>query len=150
MQLKVPPVFVFLVAAVLLVIGAMLLPVGAIAFPGQTLLAAITALTGLGIGVPPVRKFRSRQTTVNPMNPENATSLVTSGIYRFSRNPMYLGLMLILLGLALYIGSLTALVILPGFIWYMTELQIKPEEERLSEIFGIDYLDYRARVRRWI
>lgn len=150
MRLKVPPVAVFIVAVLLLGAGAWLLPQLSIAFPGQTILAALLVVAGAILGAQGVLVFRRARTTVNPMTPEAATKLVTDGVYRITRNPMYLGLLSLLLAVGVYLGTLTALVVLPAFIWYMSAFQIRPEEERLIEIFGDDYRDYRGKVRRWI
>jgi len=93
--------------------------------------------------------FRAR-TTPNPMKPGNASHLVTGGMYRISRNPMYLGLLVILSGWALYLGSLSPLLVLPLFVWVLTLQQILPEEAVLAEKFGQTYQAYRQRVRRWV
>ncbi|WP_208977968.1 isoprenylcysteine carboxylmethyltransferase family protein [Labrenzia sp. 011] len=150
MELKVPPVIVVLVAALLLWIGAWLMPHLTLALPGRRLLAVLLILAGLISGLQAVLTFRRRTTTTNPMAPETASVLVTDGVYRFTRNPMYLGLLALLLALAIWLGTLTALIIVPGFVWYMTEFQIKPEEERLGTLFGPPYREYLSRVRRWI
>lgn len=84
------------------------------------------------------------------MHPAAATSLVVRGIYRYSRNPMYLGLLVVLLALALYLAKLSAFAMPPVFVLYLTALQIKPEEAALRERFGPEFDDYTARVRRWL
>lgn len=150
MRLKVPPVAVFLIAALLLFGGAWLLPGLNIAIPGRMVFAILLVIAGLVPGGQAVLEFLRKKTTVNPMAPETATSLVTGGIYRISRNPMYLGLLCLLLALAVWLGTLTAIVILPAFVWYMTEFQIKPEEDSLRRLFGAAYEAYVRRVRRWI
>ncbi|POF32374.1 methyltransferase family protein [Roseibium marinum] len=150
MELKVPPAIVFLLAALLLWVGAWLMPHLSIAFPGRRLFAVLLVLAGLVPGIQAILAFRRRKTTTNPMAPDTASVLVTDGVYRFSRNPMYLGILALLLAVTLWLGTLTALIIVPGFVWYMTEFQIKPEEERLGERFGASYRDYLGRVRRWI
>jgi protein-S-isoprenylcysteine O-methyltransferase Ste14 len=149
MQLKIPPVAVFIVALLLLFAGASQVPQLSISFPGQSLVAILFVFAGVLAGARAIRSFVQSKTTVNPMAPETATSLVTSGAFRFSRNPMYLGMLCLLLALSVYWGTLTAIVTLPLFVWYMTEFQIKPEEERLKEIFGDTYLEYLTKVRRW-
>lgn len=93
--------------------------------------------------------FRAK-TTPNPMKPSNTSHLVTSGLYRYSRNPMYLGLLVMLIGWALYLGSLSPLLILPLFVWLLNKQQIEPEETILLDKFGQEYRDYQQRVRRWI
>lgn len=150
MHLKVPPVAVFLVAVALLAAGHYLLPFLSLAIPGQVSLALLLGLAGLVPGLQAVLEFFARKTTVNPMAPDTATTLVTGGIYRFSRNPMYLGLLCVLLAVALFWGTLTVIVIAPAFVWYMTEFQIKPEEDSLRKVFGEDYETYLGEVRRWL
>ncbi|TYC63631.1 isoprenylcysteine carboxylmethyltransferase family protein [Rhodobacterales bacterium] len=150
MRLKVPPVAVLAVAALLLVAFHLLLPSLTITFAGQSFLALVFVVVGLVPGLQAVRSFRATKTTVNPMKPDEATKLVTSGVYRYTRNPMYVGLLCLLIAIALFLGTLSALVILPAFVWYMTEFQIKPEEDSLRLIFGAEYADYTSHVRRWV
>ncbi|MBF0377275.1 MAG: isoprenylcysteine carboxylmethyltransferase family protein [Desulfamplus sp.] len=94
--------------------------------------------------------FRNAKTTVNPLKPDNASSLVDTGIYRISRNPMYVGLFLLLISLALFLSNLYAFIAALFFILYMNKFQIAPEERALEKIFGTNYIDYKNRVRRWI
>lgn len=94
--------------------------------------------------------FVKQRTTVNPMKPKNTSDIVTSGLYRISRNPMYLGLLTILCGFAIWLGSATPFLALPVFYWLITNLQIKPEETILEATFGQQYLAYKSRVRRWV
>ncbi len=126
------------------------MPALSLTFPGQIGVALLLSLAGLVPGIRAVLEFMARKTTFNPMAPETATTLVTGGICRISRNPMYLGLLCLLLAFAIYLGTLTAVVILPGFVWYMTEFQIKAEEDSLRQVFGQDFEDYLGKVRRWI
>ncbi|MEQ1526428.1 MAG: isoprenylcysteine carboxylmethyltransferase family protein [Gallionella sp.] len=93
--------------------------------------------------------FRAK-TTFNPMNPNNTSHLVTTGLYRISRNPMYLGLLLMLIGWVMYLGSISPILLLPLFVWLLTKMQIEPEEKILIDKFGQEYQDYQQRVRRWI
>ncbi len=93
--------------------------------------------------------FRSH-TTVNPMKPDKSKTIVTTGTYQFTRNPMYLGLLTVLLGYAIWLGAMSPFLLLPLFVLLITTQQIIPEEEMLEKNFGKEYLDYKARVRRWI
>jgi len=95
-------------------------------------------------------QFLLAKTTLNPFQLETASQLVTGGIYRLSRNPMYLSLVFILLGWMVYLGSLSALFGVGLFIWYVTKFQIKPEEEGLKRLFGAAFTDYCRRTRRWL
>ncbi|GAA0783914.1 isoprenylcysteine carboxylmethyltransferase family protein [Roseibium denhamense] len=150
MHLKLPPPIIALCAAGLLYGGTVLLPALTLTFPGQWAVAAVFAAAGLVLDGYSVLGFVRQKTTINPLSPETASHLVTSGFYRYTRNPMYLGMALLLTALALYWGTLTALAVLPAFVWYLTEFQIKPEETSLRSLFGADYDAYCARVRRWI
>lgn len=94
--------------------------------------------------------FRRARTTVNPLKPEAASALVTSGIYRYTRNPMYVGFALWLLAWGLYLASPLVLLGVLGFVLYMNRLQIAPEERALGRLFGADFAAYRQRVRRWL
>ncbi|MEJ2309671.1 MAG: isoprenylcysteine carboxylmethyltransferase family protein [Gammaproteobacteria bacterium] len=93
--------------------------------------------------------FFIHRTTPHPLKPEKTSKLVTGGMYQFTRNPMYLGLLLLLTGLAVYMGSLTPIVMLPLFVMVLTNRQILHEELILEEKFGEEYRAYKQRVRRW-
>ena len=96
-------------------------------------------------------EFKKSETTVNPMKPETSTSLVTSGIFKYTRNPMYVGLTSILLASCFYFSSLLGIIVyVPLFILYITVFQIIPEEETMKGLFNDEYLDYCSKVRRWI
>ena len=102
--------------------------------------------------VPPLAAFAQfllAHTTVNPHRPEKAAVLVTSGVYAWTRNPMYLGLWLLLLGWAIRLGALSALLVALGFLPLISAVQIRAEEQALHRRFGADYERYRGRVRRW-
>lgn len=94
--------------------------------------------------------FRKQHTTVNPHHPEQASSLVTSGIFAYSRNPMYLGMSLCLVALAVKTANLTAFLCVPAFMLYITRYQIIPEERIIEAKFGEQFRHYKSRVRRWI
>lgn len=125
-------------------------PIVALAFPGQRLLAVMLALAGVLVAVLGVTEFRRARTTVNPMAPERSSAIVSSGVYRISRNPMYLGFAAALLGLAVWFSSLAGYALVAAFCALLTRLQIIPEERILRERFGTAYADYQGRVRRWI
>ena len=111
---------------------------------------ALVTLSAAFIVISGVLTFYLAKTTVNPTTPERASVLVTSGIYQYTRNPMYLGMAVFLAGWAVLLNSLTALFILPFFILYMTRFQIIPEERILNQLFGTEYQSYSSKVRRWI
>jgi len=105
---------------------------------------------GLGLGLNAIGAFKARQTTLNPVHPERASQFVTAGAYRFSRNPMYLGMALMLSGWSLLWTSLGGLLVVPAFVAVLTRLQIIPEEEQLKKTFGAPYQAYLQQVRRWL
>lgn len=121
-------------------------------FTGTAELVGVAlALIGVGIALDALGGFARESTTVNPHTPGESSTIVTKGMYRFSRNPMYLGLVLLVAALALWLSSLAALVVGPAFlVLVLTRFQILPEERALSAKFGAEYDAYRNRVRRWI
>lgn len=109
------------------------------------------ALAGLAVGAAGVLAFRRAGTTVDPHHIENASALVTGGIYRLTRNPMYLGLVLISMGWGIRLGSAIGTIVGPALIFAaLTRFQIMPEERMMSERFGDEYRAFQGRVRRWI
>ncbi|PSB27168.1 methyltransferase family protein [Stenomitos frigidus] len=112
--------------------------------------AAVVAIAAAVFALSGIVSFRQAKTTINPVNPEKASSLVCSGIYGVSRNPMYVGLALLLVAWAVYLSSLWSLVGVFGFILYVNRFQITPEERTLTTLFGDQFLSYQAKVRRWL
>jgi protein-S-isoprenylcysteine O-methyltransferase Ste14 len=112
--------------------------------------SAAFGLIGGFVGIAGTIAFRNARTTVNPMKPANASALVTGGVYHFTRNPMYLALLFVLLGWAVFLASFFALLGALAFVLYITRFQIKPEERTLSKIFGSSYDKYMKQVRRWV
>jgi len=149
-ELRVPPVVVALLAALLMALLAR--SATGWHWPTSARLggALFLVATGIAIAVAGVREFRRARTTVNPLAPAAASALVRSGIYRHTRNPMYLGMLLMLAGWAAWLASVAAVAVLPAFVLYMNRLQIEPEERALAGLFGGDYEDYRRSVRRWL
>lgn len=151
LELKIPPPLVAVAVAGAMVAAASLLP-PVLALPAGVRVGAALALAGVGacFDVAALLAFRKAHTTVNPLAPQRSTSVVTGGVYRITRNPMYLGLALILLGLALYLASPWALLGPVVFVTYITRFQVRPEERVLAARFGDGYTAYCARVRRWL
>lgn len=150
LELKIPPVALVLCTALLMWVVARFLPVGDVQFPARIFFASACAAAGAvtsGLGV---TAFRRARTTVNPTKPGAASALVQSGIYSLTRNPMYLGFLLILCGWAVYLRNAFVIPFLPMFILYMNRFQIQPEERALTKSFGATFTGYAARVRRWI
>ena len=115
-----------------------------------TLLSYVLFLLGFGILFSAARSFKEYQTTINPIKIETASSLVVSGIFNYSRNPMYLGMALILLGLSLKFNLIGGLIFTALFIIFITNFQIKPEEKAMLKIFGEEFVNYKDKVRRWL
>lgn len=150
LELKVPPLLLVALFSAAMCLQASLTPLLSFSAAWQVLLAALFAIAGGAIALAGVVAFRRAHTTVNPTNPASSSSVVSHGIYGYSRNPMYVGFFLLLLGVAVWLGNLLALFWLPLFVAYMNRYQILPEERVLEANFGADYRAYLARVRRWI
>ena len=150
LELRIPPPAVALAIALFMWLTSFLF--GYIPIPLKYRLGVALALLviGQGISIPGIVAFRRAKTTVNPLKPGNSTALVTGGIYRFTRNPMYLGLLLTLMGWAAFLASPPALVFLFLYVVYINRFQIEPEERTLSSLCGADYAAYKTRVRRWV
>jgi protein-S-isoprenylcysteine O-methyltransferase Ste14 len=112
--------------------------------------AAMIALAGVALSIAGIIAFRLARTTINPMKPEATSSLVRSGVYRFTRNPMYLGLCVLLIAWAVFLACPWALLGPLAFVLYMDRFQIGPEERALSALFGEEYSAYRSTVHRWL
>ncbi|MCK0159867.1 methyltransferase family protein [Allomuricauda sp. F6463D] len=149
MKVKVPPVLVMLIFGGLMYILDRFLPVGEFDFFGRNELAGILFGLGILIGAISVIQFLSNKTTLDPLHPQKTTKLITKGVYNYSRNPMYLGLLLVLLALGLMLGNAFNTLIAAGFVSYMNKFQIKPEEAMLLEKFGKEYSIYCKLTRRW-
>lgn len=116
----------------------------------RTAAAVLLALVGLAFDVAGLHAFRRARTTVNPLRPGGASALVVGGVYRATRNPMYVGLALLLLAWTVYLGAPLALLGVAAFVAYITRFQIVSEERVLAQKFGPEFGAYRSRVRRWL
>jgi protein-S-isoprenylcysteine O-methyltransferase Ste14 len=146
-RLLVPPVY-FLVALLLMGFFHRAAPGAYLIQEPYRYGGLVLSALALGLIVWAAILFRRAGTNIRPYLP--STALVVSGPYKFTRNPMYLGMAGILLGAAIYMGSITPFVVIPGFMALISERFIQPEEEKLQATFGREYLDYKARVRRWL
>ncbi|MFD2176040.1 methyltransferase family protein [Veronia pacifica] len=150
LELKIPPLFLVVICITLMwwingdSLGVLVTLSYRLAASVILLLAAILCCY-LG-----VREFAVHKTTVDPMHPDSSSQLVQSGIYQYTRNPMYVGFALLLLAAAVFLGHPIALLFVPLFMIYMTIFQIKPEEVALTQLFGSSYTDYTNKVRRWL
>jgi protein-S-isoprenylcysteine O-methyltransferase Ste14 len=150
LELKVPPPIVALCLALFMWITS--LWVGPIEIPlaFRVGIAVALVIIGQSLCISGMVAFRRARTTVNPLKPDTASSLVTTGVYRFTRNPMYVGLLLTLLACTAFLPSLLSLVFVAIYVVYISRFQIEPEERALSSLFGDEYAAYKQRVRRWI
>ncbi len=149
MKLKIPPLLVLLIFIGAMYVLDRFLPVGDFDFFGSTIL--IYGLLGLSgvIGAVALWHFFRARTTIDPRTPSKASQLVTNGLYAYTRNPMYLSFLLILLAWGLWLGNAFNTLLAAGFVGYMNRFQILPEEEALSRLFGKEYQRYCIAVRRW-
>ena len=116
----------------------------------EIIFGSFMIISGLIIILSAIILFKKYQTTVSPLNPSNATKLITDGIYKFSRNPMYLGLLLMLLGISIILNLTGGIFLIPLFILYINLFQIIPEENAMVDLFKDEFLEYKKKVRRWI
>lgn len=148
MRPRIPPPVIGILTGLLMWLVAR--KFGVAGFPGQPLVAALFMLVGGLIDLASVAAFFAARTTVNPLRPERAETLVVKGFFRYSRNPMYLGMLLILVGWAIWLGQPLNVLLLAAFVMIINTLQIAPEERALEQRFGDEYRAYCSRVRRWV
>lgn len=115
----------------------------------EVVVGGLTLLSGY-MGIAGVYEFHKVKTTVNPVKPDTASSVVRTGVFSFSRNPMYMALLLLIIAIGLWWQHLSVVLCGVVFVSYMNRFQIKPEERVLERLFGEEYVDYKNHVRRWI
>jgi protein-S-isoprenylcysteine O-methyltransferase Ste14 len=150
LELKIPPLPLAVGFGILMWAIDRWLPMHADRSLVRAVIAAVTFVFAVTIVVTAVIGFRRARTTVDPFHPETASSVVTTGIYRVTRNPMYLGFLLALISLAIFLGNFASAVVPLIFVVYMNRFQIGPEERALRTRFGASYEAYLRSVRRWI
>jgi protein-S-isoprenylcysteine O-methyltransferase Ste14 len=150
LESKVPPPIVMLAFAGIMKLAASFTPF--LSLPGGLLAAVAVVIAGAGVLImlAGVVSFARARTSIDPTHPRSATVFVSSGIYRFTRNPMYLGDLLLLVAWAVYLSNPLALLIIPVFVGYINRFQIRAEERALLDLFGETYTAYQSRVRRWL
>ena len=148
MRNKIPPPLVTLFFGLCIYFSQEYFPESNLEF--LNILSYIFYFAGLAILVLAVRLFKKQNTTVNPIKIENASSLVVSGIFKYSRNPMYLGMALILLGLTFMFNLMGGIIFTLLFTMYITKFQIRLEEEVMERFFGSDFIKYKQNVRMWL
>ena len=148
MSNKIPPPVITLIGALLIYYSSPFSPY--LTLPAFNALPILSLVSGIAVIVSAIKSFKDYKTTINPLKPETASSLVTSGVFKYTRNPMYLGLLLILIYLSLIFNVVGGCLVSLGFIIYITKFQIIPEEVAMEKLFGNQFLEYKQQVRRWI
>lgn len=149
MKLKLPPLLIFVIFLGLMYFLSKYLPIGDFEFFGSKYLIFTLLGSAILIAFISILQFSRSKTTIDPRVPSKVSKLVTYGVYKFSRNPMYLALLLILLAWGLWLGNAFNTLLAAGFVGYMNRFQIIPEEEALTAMFGKRYQQYCKQVRRW-
>ena len=150
MKLLIPPPIQALLSAIMMCLINRYFTHANFSLNGINIFALIFLIIAAIIIILSMYKFKKIKTTISPLRPNKTSSLVNSGIYAYTRNPMYLGLLLMLFSTALFLKNLISFLIIPLFILFITKNQILPEEESLENIFGEEYKNYKKKVRRWI
>tara|TARA_B100000963_G_scaffold357771_1_gene380756 strand:- start:274 stop:717 length:444 start_codon:yes stop_codon:yes gene_type:complete len=145
---RIPPPVIALMNIILFSLSTFLIP--KFQFTGQTILSLLIGMEGIIIILLAINLFRRNNTTIHPFKAQETTRLITSGIFSFTRNPMYLGLSSIQVAFGIYLGAFISIVLIPAFVIYITQKQILYEEKILEKEFGNSYIEYSKNVRRWI
>ncbi|WP_396589626.1 methyltransferase family protein [Allomuricauda sp. R78024] len=149
MKLRITPPLVMLIFACLMYILNRFLPFGTFDFFGRTELAVFLISLAFIVMALAIFQFLRAKTTTNPINLTKTSSLVTTGIFKYTRNPMYLGMLLILLAFGLKLGNAFNTLLAAGFVYFMNYFQIENEEKALTELFNKEYIMYCKATRRW-
>lgn len=150
MKVKIPPLLLMLLIATVMYLLASMLPRVDSQGRAALYMSSVVLVLGVVIALLAVREFKRVDTTVDPIRIQNASNLVSSGVYRISRNPMYLSFAIILLSLVIYLQSPLLLFGVVFFVAYITKHQIHPEEQFMRNKFGEQYENYARKVRRWL
>lgn len=150
LELKIPPPVYLVLSIILAVVITRLHPQGVMSPPFPLWGGIGLVMIGFVSDIPAILAFARAKTTILPTQPQKTSALVTSGLYRITRNPMYLGMVFILWGVSWYLGHPGNYAVIALFVLVMTRFQIIPEERALMALFGEEYADYKRRVRRWI
>jgi protein-S-isoprenylcysteine O-methyltransferase Ste14 len=150
LELRIPPPAVAVAAALLIWAMRRFFPEWGLFVPGRRVIYGTLVALGVLVAVAGLIAFRRARTTVNPMKPETASALVTGGIYRLTRNPMYLGFLLVLLAVVVFFSNPLGFAGVVFYVAWITVFQIVPEERALAARFGTQFEEYCRRVRRWL
>ncbi len=147
MKNTVPPPIITLICSLFIYLSKPFFP--EFTFNYSNLLSLIFLMLGLIVILISFRLFKKEKTTINPINIEKASSLVTKGIFKYSRNPMYLGMLLILISIGIKFNFYGGVFIVAMFFFFITYFQILPEEKAMLKLFGKDFIKYKRKTRRW-
>jgi protein-S-isoprenylcysteine O-methyltransferase Ste14 len=142
-----PPTYLFITLCIMLALH-FVLPITRIVYFPWILTGCIPLILGIILNLIADKEFKRHETTVKPN--ETSSALIDHGVFRLSRNPMYLGMMLILSGVAILLGSLTPFFMVVVFVVFIDIVFIRLEEKMMEEAFTSDWLQYQRKVRRWI
>tara|TARA_Y100001954_G_C15653006_1_gene523676 strand:- start:9 stop:455 length:447 start_codon:yes stop_codon:yes gene_type:complete len=147
MKNTIPPPIVTFICALLIYLSKPIFPELIIKYSNQ--ISLVFLIFGLVIIIISFQRFKKEKTTINPINIEKASSLVTGGIFKYSRNPMYLGMLLILISITIRFNIYGGILIVGFFVYFITYFQILPEEKAMLKLFGDDFINYKNKTRRW-
>ncbi len=150
LEARVPPPLVAGTVALLMWLAARSFPALDFPLPAKGALAVAVGVAASAFGAVAIGQFLRARTSMNPMRPDGASALVVSGVYRVSRNPMYVADLGLLVAWALWLANVVAFALLPAFVAYINRFQIAREERVLEARFGAAFADYRRVVRRWL
>ena len=148
MKKRIPPPIITMLCVLVIFLSKSIFP--SFVFSYKLEIGIVVSIAGLLLLAVSVKSFINNNTTINPLNLKKSTYLVTNGLFRFSRNPMYLGMLFFLVGTSIILNIIGGLIISILFIFYMNFFQIIPEEKALENLFGKDYRNYKKNIRRWI
>ena len=148
MNNKIPPPIITLICGLGIYFSRSLFP--KYNYISINIIAVSFLLLGIIILITAVLSFKKQGTTVSPLQPEKASYLVVSGIFKYSRNPMYLGMLLILISMTIKFNFVGGILIIFAFIAFITKFQIIPEEEAMEKLFGQEFKNYKKTTRRWL
>lgn len=149
LELKIPPLALMLLTGAVMWFVSTAAPSFVWQVPNAQAATFVFGVAGVIVAVMGVMSFRRAHTTVNPTTPQATSSLVSTGIYAHSRNPMYLGILLVLVAWAVFLANVLVFLPVVAFVAYVNRFQIKPEERTLEALFGDKFTAYKRRVRRW-
>ncbi len=150
LETKIPPPIVILIIALVMRQGASIGPYLELNSSLNSILISAFLILGILVAVMGIVEFKKAKTTSTPLKPEKASSLVSSGVYRITRNPMYAGSAMVLTAWAIHLSSVWGFIGIPCFILYINRFQITPEERALKKLFGSEFDSYQEKVRRWL